>query len=459
MKKYDVIVLGGGAGGLTVSIGMAKAGKKVLLIEKDKIGGECTWSGCIPSKAFIKRAESGKNSSQVFNEVREVIQKIYSHETPEVLKELGVDVVLGKGKFIDKNIIEVETNDIDKTQSYWGKHIVISTGSSPMVPKIDGLENIEFLTNENFFLQEKAPTSMIFIGAGVISLELAFPLRKFGTSITILEKNNVFLPNEEPEVRERILDSLKIHDIELILGVDIERVNNENDSEKNTALSGIEVILRDGRKISGEKIFISAGRVPNIFDLNLDRIEITFDRKGIQTDEHMLATSRIYAIGDCATAYKFSHIAGYHGEIVVQNILLPFFKRKVKYSSVPWTTFTSPEYSRTGLSQEEAYNKYGDSIKIYTLSSENDRSLAVGENYFILKVICLKGKIIGATCVGDRAGEVLGIIQTLMSLNIPLHKYRNTLQSYPTYCDMIRKIAKTAYMDYLKETFPYKLFI
>lgn len=446
MKKYDIIVIGGGAGGLTVSIGLAKVGKKVLLIEKDRIGGECTWSGCIPSKAFIKRAENGKESSQVFQEVREVIKKIYSHETPEVLKSLGVDVVLGEGKFLDKNTIIV--NDLER---YFGKNIVISTGSSPAIPKIHGLENIDYLTNENFFLQESAPKSMVLIGAGVISLELAFPLSRLGTSITIVEKNSFFLPLEEPEVRDRILESLKKNNIKLILGTDIEKIQKSGNIH--------EVLLGKGKIVSGEKIFISTGRVPNIFNLNLEKIGIRFDKGGIQTDKYMVAIKGVYAIGDSVGPYRFSHMAGHHGEIVIQNILIPFFRRKIKYDSVPWTTFTFPEYSRTGMNEEESRKKYGDSIKIYTLTEENDRSLAIGEFYFILKVICYKGRIIGATCVGDRAGEILGIIQTLMSLGIPLHKYRNTLQAYPTYCDMIRKIAKTAYMDYLKERLLYKLFL
>ncbi|MGL4253564.1 MAG: dihydrolipoyl dehydrogenase family protein [Fusobacteriaceae bacterium] len=445
MKKYDVIVLGGGAGGLTVSIGLAKAGKKVLLIEKRKIGGECTWSGCIPSKAFIKRSEHGADSSQIFHQVREVIQKIYSHETPEVLQDLGIDVILGEGKFAEKNIIE-----IDGKHRYWGKNIVISTGSSPGIPEIEGLEKIDYLTNENFFLQEKAPSSIIFIGGGVISLEMAFPLKRLGTSVTILEKNPSFLAFEEPEVRERILESLKKNGIELILGVDLKKFQKSE--------NGNEVILGDGRIFEGEKVFISAGRIPNIFNLNLEKVGISFDRNGIHVDDFMVAAPGIFAVGDSVGPYRFSHIAGYHGEIVLQNILLPFFKKKMKYNSVPWTTFTSPEYSRTGMTEEAALKKYGDALKIYTLNSENDRSVAVGENYFILKVICLKGKILGATCIGDRAGEILGIIQTLMNFNIPFYKYSKTIQSYPTYCDMIRKIAKTAYIDYLRETFPYKLF-
>ncbi|MGL5098795.1 MAG: FAD-dependent oxidoreductase, partial [Fusobacteriaceae bacterium] len=259
-----------------------------------------------------------------------------------------------------------------------------------------------------------------------------------------------FLSLEEPEVRERILASLKEKEIELILGADIKKFKKSE--------IGSEVILGDGRIFKGEKIFISAGRVPNISNLNLEKVGISFDKSGIHVDNYMSAVPGIFAIGDSVGPYRFSHIAGYHGEIVIQNILLPFFKKKVKYNSVPWTTFTSPEYSRTGMTEEVALKKYGDALKIYTLNSENDRSLAVGEEYFILKVICLKGKIIGATCVGERAGEVLGIIQTLMNLNIPFYKYSKTIQSYPTYCDMIKKIAKTAYIDYLKETFPYKLF-
>lgn len=460
MKKYrdsyDVIVIGGGAGGLTSAIGCAKAGKKVLMIEKNMLGGECTWAGCVPSKCFISEVEKNFrvignkcNSSKIFDKVREVIAKIYSHETPELIESLGIDFINGKGYFIDKNTIGVNKNQV--IYSFKGKNIVIATGSSPLIPSIKGLESIDYLTNDNFFKLKSAPDSILFIGGGTISLELAFPLAKLGTKVTILEKQPTLLSFEEDEVRERILSSLKNYGVEIILESNILKVEKIN--EKQVAVSI--TIGQNKQVITAEKIFISSGRKPNIDGLELNNIGLKYDNYGIKTDRYLQALSRIYAIGDVTGPYRFSHMAGYQGEIVVRNILLSFFKKKVNYSSIPWVTFTSPEYSRIGFKESEARLKFGNNIKVYTINEENDRSLSVGENYFFLKVICHKNKIVGATCVGDRSGEIINILQTLVNFNIPLYRYIGVLQAYPTYGDMLRKISKKAYLDRIKSFIPF----
>lgn len=447
-KKYDLIIIGGGAGGLTVALGGNKLKKKVLLIEKKLLGGECTWGGCIPSKSFISNSYKIKDNKTIFQVVKNSIEKIYSHETPEVLREQGIDVEIGEGKFIDKKRVEVNG------KIFYGEKIIISTGSSPAIPKIKGLENIDFLTNENFFKQDYIPKSITFIGGGIISLELAFPLARLGSKVTILEKGEKILSFEEPEVSKTIVDSLEKNGIELILNVGIEEILKNEDE--------IEVCYKDGienKKVKSEKIFVSAGRVPNTQGLNLDDIGIKYSLKGIETDNKLMVGKNIYAIGDAVGPYRFSHIAGYHGEIVIENFIRPLFKKKVDYSSVPWVTFTSPEYARVGLTEKEGKEKYGENLKIYALTKENDRSIISDEEYFMVKILCVKGKIIGTTVIGDRAGEILNIIQTLKTQNITLYKYKDGLQPYPTYGDILKRLAKEAYLDYLRSFPLIKLFM
>lgn len=460
MKKYrdiyDVIVIGGGAGGLTSAIGCVKVGKKVLMIEKNMVGGECTWGGCIPSKSFIAETEKefrkvGErlDSAKVFQKVRETIEKVYAHETPEVLEGLGIDFIKGRGYFLDRNNIAVEERGI--IHNFKGKNIVIATGSSPLIPPINGLDSVDYLTNDNFFKLESAPDSIIFIGGGVISLELAFPLAKSGTKVTILEKQTRLLPFEESEVGERMLASLKEYGIGVILEADISKIEKkiEKEAEVTINIGGVT------QSVTAEKIFISSGRKPNIDGLELDKSGLKYDNHGIKTDRYLQGAPGIYAVGDVTGPFRFSHMAGYQGEIVVRNILVPFFKKKIDYRSIPWVTFTSPEYSRIGFKESEARERFGESVKVYTLDEKNDRSLSVGESYFFLKIICHKGKIVGATCIGDRSGEIINILQTLAKFNIPLHRYREVLQAYPTYGDMLRKLAKEAYLDRLKNILPF----
>ena len=202
--KYDVIVIGGGAGGLTCAIGAIKLNKKVLLVERRKMGGECTWSGCVPSKAFIQYSkENFSNKDEIFQKVRDVSEKIYLHETPELLKSYGIDVIIGEAQFQDTHHIKVDDT------IFTGKKIVISTGTSPFIPEIKGLNESNILTNDNFFKQDKLPKSLVFVGAGVISMELAIPLARLGVKVTLLERAPEVLAIAEDFVCNSIKGTLK----------------------------------------------------------------------------------------------------------------------------------------------------------------------------------------------------------------------------------------------------------
>lgn len=437
---YCAIVIGGGASGLTASIGLASAGKKVLLIEKDYLGGECTWSGCVPSKSFIAASKICSTLNDALSMTQKNVQTIGDSETPHISKYNNIDYIKGEAFFIKNNTVSVNG------KTYSSKYIIIATGSSAFIPPIKGLEDIDYLTNHNFFYEQENYKSIVLIGAGIISLELAFPLKKLGIDVTILERSDVFLPMMEKEIREFYFNKLNISGINLYLdckSMEIEKQDND-----------ILIKTNNGNFLT-EKIFISAGRVPNINNLNLEKANIKYDNKGVIVDEFMRTTQKnVFAIGDIASNFKFSHVAGYQGEIVIRNILFPFIKKRINYSNIPWTIFGDIEVSKVGLNEEEAKAKYK-KIYIYSLDKNNDRSLISFEKNFTLKVICdNKFNIIGAICIGERAGEIIGFLQLMIGNKIKFYKVMKSIQAYPTYTYYIRNLSKLAYVDFLKNLLP-----
>jgi pyruvate/2-oxoglutarate dehydrogenase complex dihydrolipoamide dehydrogenase (E3) component len=437
---YCAIVIGGGASGLTASIGLASAGKKVLLIEKDYLGGECTWSGCVPSKSFIAASKICSTLNDALSMTQKNVQTIGDSEIPHISKYNNIDYIKGEAFFIKNNTVSVNG------KTYSSKYIIIATGSSAFIPPIKGLEDIDYLTNHNFFYEQENYKSIVLIGAGIISLELAFPLKKLGIDVTILERSDVFLPMMEKEIREFYFNKLNISGINLYLdckSMEIEKQDND-----------ILIKTNNGNFLT-EKIFISAGRVPNINNLNLEKANIKYDNKGVIVDEFMRTTQKnVFAIGDIASNFKFSHVAGYQGEIVIRNILFPFIKKRINYSNIPWTIFGDIEVSKVGLNEEEAKAKYK-KIYIYSLDKNNDRSLISFEKNFTLKVICdNKFNIIGAICIGERAGEIIGFLQLMIGNKIKFYKVMKSIQAYPTYTYYIRNLSKLAYVDFLKNLLP-----
>ncbi|MGL5124180.1 MAG: dihydrolipoyl dehydrogenase family protein [Fusobacteriaceae bacterium] len=442
MTEYDVIVIGGGATGLTVSIGCAKVGKKVLLIEKKKLGGECTWSGCVPSKSFInlskKMGKTLDNKNEIFSMVNQKVLEVSGHENIAEMNKLGIDVLIGEVKF--SGLKKIIYNDIE----YFAENIVICTGSSPSIPNIKGLDNIKYLTNENFFIQKNLPNSLVFIGGGVISVELSLPLAILGVKVSILEQSPIFLSSEDSINSDSILKSLTDNNIDVFLGCEILEIENiKNISRINFNHNKIK------KYIDTEKVFLSTGRKSNLEGLNLEKTSLSPVKGRLEINKFLeTPIKKIFAGGDILPSYRFSHIAGYHGEIIVRNILFPYLKKAINYKSVPFVIFSDPEYSRLGMSEKEAKSKYGNKLKIYELTT-NERTIIQLENSFIIKVFCYNNNIVGATCLGQRAGEIINILQTLSCLKIPFYKYFYTLQAYPTYGDMLRKLSKKAYLDYI----------
>ncbi len=452
MEQFDVIVIGGGPAGLVASKVLVAFGKKTALVEKAKLGGDCTHSGCIPSKTLLKSASvyfHAKNiskyglssndieidTSKVLLHVRSVVDEVYSHETPEVFRKAGVHVLEGEAKFKSPKEVIIEN------KAYFAKKFIIATGSSPAIPAISGIENINYLTNENIFLQDKIPSSLIVIGTGAIGIEMATAFNRLGSKVTLVSRRQGILKQNDEQLSKILLEHLIKEGIDFIKHAKIEQVE-----EKNAHIA----LHVNGQIITSQKILIATGRVPNI-DLGLKNADVDFDKKGIKVNDYLQTTNPdIYAIGDVSTKYKFTHIAEQNAIIAASNIGLPI-KKKVSYEHIGWCIYSEPEFAQIGLTAFDAKEKYGESVKIYEVQYKNtDRGYTDMEKTGVIKVSVLNnGKIIGASILGSRAGELINQIQFAKTFNLTFDKLSKMIYIYPTFADIIKQPAKKFYIDKL----------
>ncbi|MBM7557420.1 dihydrolipoyl dehydrogenase family protein [Halanaerobacter jeridensis] len=462
--EYDLIVIGGGAAGITSAFTAQGLGKKVAIVEENKLGGECTWSGCVPSKALIKASKVAHESQtadkygikttveiddeEVLDYVNSVIQKVYQKENPEVFAEAGITVFKERAEFVDGQTLNVGTEEITADK------IMIATGSKPFVPPIPGLDEVDYLTNESFFELSELPASMIVLGGGAIGVELAQALNRLGVEVTIVEMQDNILPREEPELVNILRDKLVAEGVNLLTGYKAEQVaQNDEQLIEVTAVDKAE----NERTVSAEKLLVAVGRKPNTETLNLDEIGVETKRQGIVVDQTLkTSVPNIYACGDIVGPYRFSHVSNYEGVTATLNAVLPLpIKRKVDYSNLLWVTYTDPELAHLGLTEAQAREEYGEQIKIYEYDyAELDRAETDSNGEGKAEFICdKKNKIIGVHILGARAGELIHESQVLKNLNQPLTKLNAMIHAYPTYSELNKQVGKEAQIKGLKEKF------
>ena len=458
---YDLTIIGGGSAGLVLAVAGAKLGKKTALVEKHRIGGDCLWTGCVPSKALLKAAKVanyirdakkyGITTAETKPEWQKVIEYVRStqhvieeeHDNPERFREMGVDVIFGNGHFESRDTFVVEDSENGQTRTLKSKKFVISTGSRPLAPPIPGLESCGYLDSENVWELEELPQRLLVVGAGPIGIELGQAFHRLGARVTIAQRSARILTKEDTDVSERMLNYLTSEGIDIRLNTNIAKVEKQKDGIK-VSFSGLQnTSTSDNQEQVYDKILVAAGRAPNIEGLGLDKIGVKVEKNGIIVNGQLQThVKNIYAAGDVIGHYLFTHVAAFQAQLLVRNFLLPF-SQKINYSVVPWTTFCDPEVARCGLTEAEAREKYGD-VDVFTLDqSDVDRAVAEGETHGFSKVIASKwkGKILGVHLVGANAGEVIHEYVLAMQQGIPLRKLSGMMHVYPTYSTSVWRVA------------------
>lgn len=461
MFDYDIGVIGAGSAGLVACKVARGLGKKTVLIERRKIGGDCTWFGCIPSKALIKAANIARDAgrieefglssdgqitidgSKVMEHVRAIVQADADEHSISSYQDEGIDIVCGAAKFIAPHSITVDDRTIRC------KKIIICTGSHPFVPPIEGIKNIPYLTNETIFDLEKLPKSMIILGGGPIGSEMCSAITRLGVKVTVVEKAKHILVREESEMSLSLMKCLKDEGVNFLTKSKIIGVHQEHGK------IFAKVLDISGRKseIRAEALLVAVGRRPNLQELKLENAGVEFNTKGIKVNKRLQTSAKnIYAAGDVVPPYLFTHIAEYEAVIAATNACLPLPVKKTNYEDVLWCTYTSPELARVGLTEEQARQKYGNKIMVYRWQNRNvDRCKTDLATKGLSKIVCdNKGRILGAHILGARATEVLHEIQLARTAGIKFSKIASVIHAYPSYSDSIRQPAKKCYVEVLR---------
>ena len=464
--KYIYVVIGAGAAGLVVATGLAKFKKKVLLIEKSYFGGDCTNFGCIPSKSLIaaskiandfnRKNEFGINIegnldfSNVLKNVRDIVEKTRKKEDEIALKKLGVDTLKATAAFLSPNKIEVTQYD-SKKHIIEFKKLVIAAGSSPFIPPIPNLDKTPFLTNETIFNLKNIPKSLIVLGSGAIGCELSQAFQRLGCQVSIVDIKDKILFNESQQTSDLLKDIFFKENISLYLSHTPKSVNFKNNEfiveiSKNEKTS----------IIKADQLLIATGRKPSFSSLNLDNAKIKHTNQKIIVDKFSRTNQKhIYAIGDIIGPPYFTHVAEHQARAVLLSLILPLgIKKAICIKHLPKVTFTNPEIASIGMNEIEAIEKYGDKhiLSISIPIDEIDRSITQREKNGFINIVVKKfsSKILGATIVAERAGEILSEIYLAMNKNIKLKDLANIIHPYPTYNIGIRKAADLWYKSFFR---------
>ncbi|HEX8264767.1 MAG TPA: FAD-dependent oxidoreductase [Pyrinomonadaceae bacterium] len=475
-NTLDFVVIGGGSAGLVAAGGAGLLGAKVLLVEKRALGGDCLYTGCVPSKALIRSARFAADAKRagdlgfqitdfrfendtfesVTNRVRRVIETIEQHESPERFEKMGVEVVFGEPRFLNGREIEISLKT-GETRKIRAKRFCIATGSSAAIPPVEGLPEAGFQTNETIFEIKDLPAKLIVLGGGAIGAELGQAFARFGSKVTIIEMDERILAKEDREVSGFIETVFRAEGIEVLTKTKAVKVRTENGKKLVAVERGGELF-----EIEADEILVAAGRKPNLSGLDLEKAGVRFEKNKIITDEYLRTTAKhIFVAGDVTGHFQFTHVADYEAQTVINNAFLfrPFLK-KVDYRAVPWATFTSPEIGRVGLTEAEARSKFGDKIKVYRVNfDENDRAQTDGEIAGFAKIVCkTNGEIIGAHLVGESAGEIIHEFVWAMTNRLKISELNRIVRVYPTLSKIVQAIGTEATIETLKSPFVQRWF-
>jgi pyruvate/2-oxoglutarate dehydrogenase complex dihydrolipoamide dehydrogenase (E3) component len=453
MERFDLIAIGGGTAGLVTTAGGAALGLNVALVEQEALGGDCLWTGCVPSKALIASAKlahqmrhaerlglTGASPAHAFDRVMDRMRaaraRVAEHDDPERFRRLGVEVVFGAAELTGHGRVTVGERALSS------KRIVVATGAVPTTPPIDGLEEAGYLTHLTAFDQTTLPGHIVLLGGGPVGLEFAQVYRRLGAEVTVVEMLPQLLPREEPEAAAVVADTMRREGVTVHTAATVERVEGAGGRK----LVLVKHATGKTETVAADEIFVATGRRASTSGLGLERVGVELDRGAIRVDRALRSTvPGIWAAGDVAGGPQFTHVAEYQAKLVLRNAIFPFTS-KVDYSTIPAVTYTDPEVARVGMTEGEARERYGN-VDVYRYEfADLDRAIVDGRSTGFVKVVTRRrGKIIGASIVGTGAGELLVPIVLAMKRGIKLPALSQLVYPYPTMAEGIKRTADSYY--------------
>lgn len=460
MKSQDVVIIGGGVGGLVTASVAGQLGLSVTLIEAEgKLGGDCLHYGCVPSKALIEAArvvnmarrstEFGLpefnveqvNLANVLDHVRGVIAEIQKHDDPERFRRYGCDVIFGHARFVARDTVTVN----DKTIK--GRRFVIATGSHAFVPEIPGLDEVGYLTNREIFSLQKLPSRLAVIGGGAIGIEMAQAFSRLGSKVTVVQKGEQILPREDRETAETLTRLMRREGIEFLFNAEMRELRHGDAGDKR-------IIVQSGdgetTQLDVDEVVLAIGRRPTVADLGLENAGVEYSERGIEVDRRLRTTNpNIYACGDVVGSYQFTHVAEYQAGIVIANVVFRLPK-KLDYQAIPWVTYSDPELARVGMTKAEADEAGIPCQELRFPFADVDRAIAEREEAGFVKVVIRKGsrwrgggRILGATLLGSHAGELLPEFVLAIRKKANIGDISAAIHAYPTRAQINRRVVNT----------------
>lgn len=440
----DVLIIGGGAGGLAAARGAVRRGATTLLVQQGPLGGDCTFTGCVPSKAVIEAANRRASFGEAMAAAASAIQTIAATEDDDLLGGEGVEVLHGWARFVEPHLIDVDSTIVRP------KHVIIATGSRPAVPPIAGLDAVDHLTNETLFALERAPASLVVLGGGAVGCELAQAMQRLGVAVTLIEGLDRLLPQEEPEASGVVATALTRDGVDVIVGANAVRVDARDDPKRS-----VRVQLDDGRSVDAERILVAVGRRAATDGLGLEDVGIRTDRGFVVTSD-TLATSvkGVWGVGDVAGKAQLTHAADEMGRIAVGNALGRGPARRFRPEWIPRATFTDPEVAAIGLSEAEA--AASGAHVAYLPMAELDRAITAGATDGFVKLIAAPrrvignaggGRLVGATIVAARGGDMIAEAALAVRTGMFVGRLAQTVHAYPTWSIAVRQAAAQYFMD------------
>ena len=450
--KRDLVVIGGGAGGLVVASVAAQLGLDVVLINKEEnMGGDCLHYGCVPSKALLKSAsvahvvkhadQWGVTAAQpavdmvsINSVIKKAVDTIQVHDSRERFENLGCEVITGEAHFISESQIEVNDKTID------AKRFVIATGSSVWTPPIKGLDSIKYLTNEDMFSLPKLPESLIVLGGGPVGVEMAQAYSRLGSKVTIVELAPRILSREDEQSSEILTEVLSAEGVLIRVNSEVVEVRS---SGKNK-----QIVLKDGNELEAEEILVAIGRRAVVDSLLLDKANVIYDAKGIKVNRKMQTSNKkIYACGDVTGEMQLTHVAELQAGIVLANMIFKLPK-KINYDVIPSVVYTDPEVAQVGISVEECKEMPHGEVYQFDVA-KLDRAITDGHDKGMATILTRKGRIVGAHIIAPHAGELIHELALAIQEKMKVSKLTSLVHAYPSYSQLNKRLAGQYYNDRL----------